>query len=84
MRLYEVVYILDPALDESAVTAKLEKEFSKFKPKPGTLDVFLAVKPLAVGPLFAGFIAAQLVTFAGLLMRDEQEPTEQTSNTNGE
>lgn len=25
MRLYEVVYILDPALDESAVTAKLEK-----------------------------------------------------------
>lgn len=25
MRLYEVVYIMDPALDESAVTAKLEK-----------------------------------------------------------
>jgi len=25
MRLYEVVYILDPALDESAVTAKLER-----------------------------------------------------------
>jgi len=25
MRLYEVVYILDPALDESAVTAKLDK-----------------------------------------------------------
>lgn len=25
MRLYEVVYILDPALDENAVTAKLEK-----------------------------------------------------------
>ena len=25
MRLYEVVYILDPALDESAVDAKLEK-----------------------------------------------------------
>jgi small subunit ribosomal protein S6 len=25
MRLYEVVYIVDPALDESAVTAKLEK-----------------------------------------------------------
>ena len=25
MRLYEVVYILDPALEEGAVTAKLEK-----------------------------------------------------------
>jgi ribosomal protein S6 len=25
MRLYEVVYILDPALDQAAVTAKLEK-----------------------------------------------------------
>lgn len=35
--------------------------------------VFLVVRPLAVGPLFAGFIAAQLMTFAGLLMRDEQE-----------
>jgi len=35
--------------------------------------VFLWVRPLAVAPLFAGFIAAQLMTFAGLLMRDKQE-----------
>ena len=33
--------------------------------------VFVVVKPLAVLPLFAGFIVAQLVVFAGLLMRDE-------------
>ncbi len=32
--------------------------------------VFVAVRPLAGAPLFAGFIAAQLVTFAGFLMRD--------------
>ncbi len=30
--------------------------------------VFALVRPLAALPLFAGFIAAQLVTFAGLLM----------------
>jgi ATP synthase protein I len=46
--------------------------------------VFLVVQPLAAGPLFAGFIAAQLMTFLGLLMRDEQEQQEKTSNTNGE
>ena len=32
--------------------------------------VFTLVRPLAAGALFAGFIAAQLVTFSGLLMRD--------------
>ncbi len=32
--------------------------------------VFVAVRPLAAAPWFAGFIAAQLVTFAGFLMRD--------------
>ena len=40
--------------------------------------VFLMVRPLAAGPLFAGFIVAQLMTFAGLLMRDkdgQREPT---------
>ena len=46
--------------------------------------VFLLVQPLAVAPLFAGFIAAQLMTFAGLLMRDKQGQNGQTSNTNGE
>ena len=46
--------------------------------------VFLLVRPLAVAPLFAGFIAAQLMTFAGLLMRDKQGQNGQTSNTNGE
>ncbi|MCH8060401.1 MAG: ATP synthase subunit I [Proteobacteria bacterium] len=35
--------------------------------------VFVLVQPLAAAPLFAGFIAAQLVTLAGLLMRDGQQ-----------
>jgi ATP synthase protein I len=46
--------------------------------------VFALVRPLAAAPLFAGFIAAQLVTFGGLLMRDGQEHNGQSSNTNGE
>jgi len=46
--------------------------------------VFTQVRPLAAAPLFAGFIAAQLVTLGGLLMRDGQERNEQSSNTNGE
>lgn len=33
--------------------------------------VFTLVRPLAAGPLFVGFIAAQLVTFSGFLMRDK-------------
>ena len=32
--------------------------------------VFTLVRPLAAGALFAGFIAAQLATFAGFLMRE--------------
>ena len=35
--------------------------------------VFVAVRPLAAAPLFAGFIIAQLVTFSGLLMRDDEQ-----------
>ncbi len=46
--------------------------------------VFTLVRPLAAAPLFAGFIAAQLVTITGLLMRDGQERNGQSSNTNGE
>lgn len=34
--------------------------------------VFTLVRPLAAGPLFAGFIAATLVTFSGFLMRDQE------------
>ena len=34
--------------------------------------VFLLVRPLQAGSLFAGFIAAQLATFSGLLMRDRK------------
>lgn len=34
--------------------------------------VFTLVRPLAAGALFASFIAAQLVTFAGFLMRDKK------------
>ena len=45
--------------------------------------VFALVRPLSAGALFAGFIAAQLVTFAGLLVRDKLETEETTSNNNG-
>lgn len=38
--------------------------------------VFTLVKPLAPLPLFAGFIACQLATFSGLLMRDKEQGTE--------
>ncbi len=37
---------------------------------------FTLVRPLAAWPLFAGFIGAQLVTVAGLLMRDKEEQVE--------
>ena len=40
-------------------------------------------KPLSPAALFAGFIAAQLVTFAGFLMRDKTAIEETTSNNNG-
>ncbi len=45
--------------------------------------VLSTVKPLAAGALFAGFIAAQLATFAGFLMRDNA-PRVETSNRNGD
>jgi len=46
--------------------------------------VFATVRPLAPGPMFAGFIAAQLVTFAGLLMRDAEHEKLETDNKNGD
>ena len=46
--------------------------------------VFVMVRPLAAGALFAGFIAAQLVTFAGFLMRDAGHEELDTDNKNGE
>ena len=45
--------------------------------------VFVLVRPLSAGALFAGFIAAQLVTFAGFLVRDKLDIEETTSNNNG-
>ena len=45
--------------------------------------VFVLVRPLSAAALFAGFIAAQLVTFAGFLVRDKVETEETTSNNNG-
>ena len=38
--------------------------------------VFTLVKPLHAAALFAGFIATQLVTFSGFLMRDVEQDTE--------
>ena len=46
--------------------------------------IFAAVRPLSAPALFAGFIAAQLMTFAGLLMRDTRETQEKKSNNDGE
>ncbi len=46
--------------------------------------VFALVRPLDAAPLFAGFIAAQLATIAGLVMRDKNERNEKTSIKNGE
>ena len=40
--------------------------------------VFVLVRPLSAPALFAGFIAAQLVTFAGFLVRDKTA-TEETN-----
>ena len=47
-------------------------------------SIFALVKPISVAALFAGFIAAQLMTFGGLLMRDGQETEETTRNNDGE
>ena len=46
--------------------------------------VFVTVRPLAAGSLFAGFIAAQLVTFAGFLLREAGQEELDTDNKNGE
>lgn len=46
--------------------------------------VFVTVRPLAAGALFAGYIAAQLVTLGGLLMRDAGHEELNTDNKNGE
>ena len=43
--------------------------------------VFVAVRPLAAAPLFAGFIVAQLMTFSGLLMRDREQDDRQQERT---
>jgi hypothetical protein len=45
--------------------------------------VFVLVRPLNAAALFAGFIAAQLMTLAGLLLANNQETEETTSNNNG-
>jgi ATP synthase protein I len=47
-------------------------------------SVFALVRPLSVAALFAGFIAAQLMTFAGLLMKDGSHKNENTRTNNGE
>ena len=46
--------------------------------------VFAMVRPLSAAALFAGFIAAQLMTIAGLLLRDGRETDETTRNKNGD
>lgn len=46
--------------------------------------VFVTVRPLLVAALFAGFIASQLMTFAGFLLRDANDTNETTRNVNGD
>jgi ATP synthase protein I len=46
--------------------------------------VFTLIRPISAGALFAGFIAAQLVTFSGFLMRDSSPGSEsEQRNKNG-
>ena len=45
--------------------------------------VFILVRPLAAGALFAGFIAAQLAIFAGFLVRDKSTDVEETETNGG-
>jgi len=45
--------------------------------------VFMLVRPLEAGALFVGFIAAQLATFSGFLMRDKKTEVKERLN-NGE
>ncbi len=45
--------------------------------------VFTLVRPLAVGALFTGFIAATLVTFSGLLMRDREDTRDERKSDGG-
>jgi ATP synthase protein I len=40
--------------------------------------VFALVRPLAAGAVFAGFIATQLMTFSGFLMRDDKSEADMT------
>ena len=47
-------------------------------------SVFTLVQPLSVAALFAGFIAAQLMTLAGLLLRQDQVTREIKSDNDGE
>jgi ATP synthase protein I len=46
--------------------------------------VFSMVRPLSAAALFAGFIAAQLMTVAGLLLRDGTDTEEITRNKHGD
>ena len=46
--------------------------------------VLALVRPLAGGPLFAGFIASQFATLLGLLLREQQEDNKDTSSSHGE
>ena len=46
--------------------------------------VFVLVRPLNAAALFAGFVVTQLMTFAGLMLRDGQQETEKADNKNGE
>ncbi|MDH3439203.1 MAG: ATP synthase subunit I [Gammaproteobacteria bacterium] len=45
--------------------------------------VFILVRPLAAGALFAGFIAAQLAIFTGFLVRDKSTDVEETETNGG-
>jgi len=45
--------------------------------------VFILVRPLAAGALFAGFIAAQLAIFTGFLVRDKSTDVEETKTNGG-
>ncbi len=46
--------------------------------------VLVTVRPLSGGPFFAGFIASQLATLLGFVLRSPKEEVTETSVSNGE
>ena len=66
---------------EGAVAGRLDGELGKLALTVLIFSlVFTLVRPLNAAALFAGFIATQLVTFSGFLMRDKEQQETDTKD----